>query len=690
MKTIVENSIHYDDETLKALAFGRLSGKTRYLAINRHLDRCPECAAHFYEICEASPLEDAFIAAVTERALDQPPSTRREACLSEAELRALAAGESGRDDSALLEHVGTCAECKRVLDEWRANLELIAALKSATWGRLESVSYAGPSPTSESDRVAAESGGPIEIPGYDILREIHRGGQGIVYKAVQRSTKRAVAVKVLLEGPYADRRGRWRFEREVRLIAMLRHPNIVVIHESGFAQGLHYFAMDYVAGPPLDTYARMRALKVREIVSLFRQVCEAVACAHGHGVIHRDLKPSNILVNDDGRPCVLDFGLAKITHRDIELADQLTVSRPGVMLGTLHYMAPEQTRGNPDEVDVRTDIYALGVILYELLTGKPPYMTGCDLAQAFISIREVDPPRPSSLRPEVRSELDAIVLKCLDKNPDRRYGTASALAQDLEAWMQGRPISAKSASSVYILRKLAARHSFETLVIMSLVLSMIGFGAIMFNSLQHARSAVAQGEVSEALVTKLYRDVEELQRAPLGCAFAAPSLTAIRSKIPLGTIGGHLFTEAQAVLSETSVEDAEGWLTVLKQPVDAGRDYILVGLGNWTENIDLQSGDRRKCTWTVSVVSEERISDSDCEYGKSVPVRLVLRRLHQEVVLESSIDIRANYVSLSLPLSFRQASLGKLRLQAPFPLRILTMGQTGISASPNTRQPNFK
>src|SRR4029079_17617688 len=176
------------------------------------------------------------------------------------------------------------------------------------------------------------------IPGYDIIREIHRGGQGVVYEAVQQATRRTVAVKVLLEGPFASERARWRFEREVKLVATLRHPNIIIIHDSGIAHGHYFFAMDYVRGQPLDTHIRLAQPPLRSVVLMFREICDAVAYAHRRGVIHRDLKPSNILVTPEGAPCVLDFGLAMIISEDQQEANRAGLTVPGNLMGTLRYM----------------------------------------------------------------------------------------------------------------------------------------------------------------------------------------------------------------------------------------------------------------------------------------------------------------------------------------------------------------
>ncbi|MDM8005422.1 MAG: serine/threonine-protein kinase [Phycisphaerae bacterium] len=321
---------------------------------------------------------------------------------------------------------------------------------------------------------------PNAFPGYEIIGEIHRGGQGIVYKAIQVSTRRIVAVKVLLEGALASEQSHWRFEREVKLIAALRHPNIVVIHDSGIAQGRYYFAMEYVPGPPFDTHVRLAKLSVREIVELFCQVCDAVSYAHRHGVIHRDLKPSNILVGEDGKPQVLDFGLAKATDDEVTMAERSLTTMPGQLLGTLRYMSPEQAKGVSEAIDTRTDVYALGVILYEVLAGVVPYATNVELASALRNIQDTDPVRPSRHRREVNSELDAIVLKAMHKDPDRRYPSAAEFCEELKAWLDGRPVTAKSDNAFYVLRKLAVRHYFQTSMVAALIAAVVGFGLISF------------------------------------------------------------------------------------------------------------------------------------------------------------------------------------------------------------------
>ena len=233
---------------------------------------------------------------------------------------------------------------------------------------------------------------PDSFPGYHLIREIHRGGQGVVYQALQESTKRKVAVKVLREGPLAEPRERMRFEREVAILGSLSHPGLVAIHDSGQAAGHFFYVMDYIRGQPLDVYMASGERTVRETMELFAKVCDAVNAAHLKGVIHRDLKPRNILIDADGQPHVVDFGLAKVGGA----ASEQFVTVTGQFVGSLPWASPEQAEGRTEQLDIRTDVYSLGVILYELLTDALPYdVSGVVLPDAVRMICESPPRRPS-------------------------------------------------------------------------------------------------------------------------------------------------------------------------------------------------------------------------------------------------------------------------------------------------------
>ncbi|HVZ93186.1 MAG TPA: serine/threonine-protein kinase, partial [Phycisphaerales bacterium] len=232
---------------------------------------------------------------------------------------------------------------------------------------------ASPRPDSAGLSIAAPM--PDVFPGYEITREIHRGGQGVVYQAIHKATTRKVAIKVMREGPFAGVRDKARFEREVEILAQLDHPNIVGILDSGEASGSFFFVMDYISGRSLDAHIGETDLTIDESLALFAKICDAVNAAHLRGVIHRDLKPGNIRVDGSGEPHILDFGLAKVATGSISGESHphvMTVT--GQFVGSLPWASPEQAAGAVGEIDLRTDVYSLGVILYQMLTGgRFPY-----------------------------------------------------------------------------------------------------------------------------------------------------------------------------------------------------------------------------------------------------------------------------------------------------------------------------
>ncbi len=289
------------------------------------------------------------------------------------------------------------------------------------------------------------------IPGYEILRPIASGGMGRVYAAVQLSTQRTVALKVMLEGPLGSETAKRRFEREVRIAAALRHPHIAQVYESGLHAGRYWFSMELIDGQPLDAAADAAGLSFEQRLTLMATVCEAVGAAHAAGVIHRDLKPSNILVDAKGEPHVLDFGLAKAG--DALQSLDFTLSTPGELMGTPAYMSPEQTAREPDQVTARSDVYALGVILYRLLTGEFPYDVRGRLDEVIRQIATAEPVPPRRYNRALYGETEAILLKALAKQPDERYASAGALGADLRRRLAGAPVEAKLASRRYRLMK---------------------------------------------------------------------------------------------------------------------------------------------------------------------------------------------------------------------------------------------
>ncbi|MFQ5492198.1 MAG: protein kinase, partial [Phycisphaerae bacterium] len=315
--------------------------------------------------------------------------------------------------------------------------------------------------------------------GYEILGEIHRGGQGVVYKAIQEATQRVVALKVLLHESFASEQSRQRFEREIQLVAGLGHPNIVTIYDSGLAQGCYYFAMEYIEGQRLSEYFAGPRRGAVETLALISQISAAIGYAHRHGVVHRDLKPGNILIDSAGQPHIVDFGLAKAAKRG-HGPDRPTLTAPGDVLGTPSYMAPEQFRGDPSGVDARCDVYALGVIIYECLTGRLPRDAECVMAALVTGDMDPgpSPPAPSRLRRDLDSAIDTMTLKCLALAPDRRYADAQELAAELDRYLAGQPILAKRSSLVYrgrtTLRRGVSRHPLGALVVVAVLAIVAG------------------------------------------------------------------------------------------------------------------------------------------------------------------------------------------------------------------------
>src|ERR1043166_8646096 len=297
---------------------------------------------------------------------------------------------------------------------------------------------------------------PKSIGDYEIIRCIGEGGMGVVYEARQASPRRTVALKVIrsvLPSPSMLAR----FQHEAHVLAQLRHPGIAHIYEAavanisladGITASQPYFAMELVKGESLRAYADGRHLNLRQRLELMVLVCQAVQHAHEKGVIHRDLKPDNILVEESGLPRVLDFGVARLSDPD---SDSPTITtRAGEIVGTLAFMSPEQIAGDKTQIDTRCDVYSLGVILYELLTGcLPQNVKGLSLTEAARRIQQDDPPAPSINDKDLRGEVDGIVMKAIDKDPARLYSSAGALAEDIQRYLQNEPVLARRATRAY-------------------------------------------------------------------------------------------------------------------------------------------------------------------------------------------------------------------------------------------------
>ncbi|MBL8819289.1 MAG: serine/threonine protein kinase [Planctomyces sp.] len=271
---------------------------------------------------------------------------------------------------------------------------------------------------------------------YELLNEIDRGGMGIVYRARQRDLDRIVAIKTILASHLAAREEVIRFQSEAKAIARLSHRNIVPIHDSGEDQGRHFFVMDFVQGESLSGRLKRNSVSLNDAVEWMLQIAKAVHYLHQRGIIHRDLKPSNILIDLENRPVITDFGLAKVFDTDS------LETRPGVILGTPSYMSPEQAAGQHQSVSVRSDVYSLGALMYEILTGRPPFRERTPF-DTLVQVLEKDPIQPREIRREIPRRLELICLKCLEKDPALRYATADDLARDLDAYQNDEPLQVR-------------------------------------------------------------------------------------------------------------------------------------------------------------------------------------------------------------------------------------------------------
>jgi non-specific serine/threonine protein kinase/serine/threonine-protein kinase len=390
-----------------------------------------------------------------------------------------------------------------------------------------------PSPDLDSTRTAAASTSSARSFGsYRLLQKIGEGGMGEVWLAEQMAPiRRQVALKVIKAG-MDTAQVVTRFEAERQALALMDHPAIATVFDGGSTpEGRPYFVMEYVKGEPITTYCDRQRLTTQERLELFTQVCEGVQHAHQKGIIHRDLKPSNVLVtiqDDHPVPKIIDFGVAKATAR--HLTERTLYTELGVMIGTPEYMSPEQAEMGGLDIDTRTDVYALGVILYELLTGALPFdrkeLRQAGLAEIQRTIREKEPPRPSTrvtqlgpasteaaknrhtephrLAGQLRGDLDWVTMKALEKDRTRRYQTANALASDVRRHLNSEPVAAGPPSAVYRAKKFVRRHRFGVAVAATLVLLLLAFGATMVVQAQRIARQRDRAERVSAFLVSLF------------------------------------------------------------------------------------------------------------------------------------------------------------------------------------------
>jgi serine/threonine protein kinase/tetratricopeptide (TPR) repeat protein/ribosomal protein L40E len=481
---------------------------------------------------------------------------------------------------------GVCPAC--LLETGLGLLACTSVAAGDDCGSVENVetSDANTAPQTEKARRSEKMLG--DFGDYELLEEIGRGGQGVVYRARQKSLNRTVALKVIGLGHWATEAHLKRFRREAEAAASLEHPCIVPIYEIGEGDGSCYFSMQLIEGGQLGEIARREPMPIRHAAELIAKVARTVHFAHEHRILHRDIKPGNILLDGRGEPHLTDFGLARLVETES------TVTRTMEVLGTPGYMAPEQAVGNNAQVTSATDVYGLGAVLYQLLTGHPPFAGGTTY-ETIKLLLDTEPRQPRLWNPKIDRDLSTICLKCLDKDPQRRYSSAVALAEDLERWLKHEPIEARRAGVLIRGRKWVRRNPTTALFIaLSLVLAAgsswivskselvrqpvtTGIAVLPFENLsEHKENAAFADGVQDDILTKLAKiaDLKVISRT---------SVMDYRGKRNIRRIGNEL--RVSHVL-EGSVRRAGARLHMNTQLIDTRSDTHV-----WAEQYDRDLND---------------------------------------------------------------------------------------------------
>ncbi len=486
-------------------------------------------------------------------------------------------------------------------------------------------------PPLSSAETGTGGGGSFSLPhiaGYEIVRLLGEGGMGAVYEALQDKPHRRVALKVLRHGLLTPALLR-RFNLEVEILGRLEHPAIAHIYDAGSTgsgDGAQpYFAMEFIEGLPITRYVRQHGLTIRDQVQLLIQVAEGVQHAHQKGVIHRDLKPANIFVDARGQPKILDFGVARATESDLQIT--ILPMDAGILLGTLAYMSPEQTSGDATSVDIRSDVYALGMLAYEVLTGRRPYrIDPTQLHDAILTIHEREPPRLSSIKRELKGDLEIIVHKAIEKDKERRYPSAAAMSDDFQRFLRNEPISARPPSAWYQIGKFARRHK-----------SLVGAGIATFLALAAGLALATIGLVRA-------RHAEEASRRAESQAIHERERAESNLKKALDTVDQ--FTTHAARRQLADIPEAE--------PV---REHLLRDAIAFYEQLAADNeGDsklREELSWALTRMAESKLSRGDLEEAR----KLVEQRINQLTSLLESDPHNSGYLR---ELARSWSSLGRI------------------------------
>ena len=424
---------------------------------------------------------------------------------------------------------------------------------------------------------AATPGTPAPVsayPGYEILEEIAHGGMGIVYKARHTALGRMVALKVLIAGEHASPDMLDRFQRESRAAARLDHPHIVHVYDAARSGNVHFFTMRLVDGHPLSHLARAKPLPPRRALEIARTVALALDYAHGQGIIHRDVKPGNILIDAAGEPHVADFGLAKdaSTH-----GATMSVAA----LGTPSYASPEQVAGQRDRVDARTDVYGLGATLYEMLTGRPPFV-GDSVFTVIADVLGREPTPPRALNPNLHRDIETICLKAMEKSPSRRYASAAAMAEDIRRYLDGEPILARPVSRGERLARAVVKH--RVVALLGLVVVLLAGGWVGWwdmtaseRAMERERTRAAEEALDKAqrvsrVLARWARLAEDVRRIE-GAAYdpsLAPEARRARVTEPWLRVQAFLAETPDDPASRAAARALAGWARLLAEGQEAG------------------------------------------------------------------------------------------------------------------------
>jgi formylglycine-generating enzyme required for sulfatase activity/predicted Ser/Thr protein kinase len=519
----------------------------------------------------------------------------------------------GAERSAYLERLGhedeaVRRELERLLAADESDEGILATLDVGAADRSWSV------PTRRPERIGA----------YTITGTLGVGGMGVVYRAEQEHPHRAVALKVL-RPDVISRQSMRRFEHEAQVLARLQHPGIGHVYEAGrHDAGLGaqpFFVMELVEGPPLTEFASSRGLDTHERLELFIKVCRAVEHAHGKGVIHRDLKPANILVSAEGEPKVLDFGVARLTDSDVRTTTLRT--DVGQVIGTVAYMSPEQVSGDTEALDRRSDVYALGVVLYELLAGSLPLdLRQRSIPEAARMIQEDDPVPLSSIDRHLRGDLDTIAAKALEKSAERRYPSAAALADDIERHLRYEPVLARPPGFVDGLRKFGRRHPAAaaglagafTVVLATAIVFLSMYGATR-QALHEKRAALDDTHEANRRAASTARDLWESTSATEPETWLDP--------------------DAQATAAAARNAAARGAVAFDAERFDVAAESFVDALSGWHEAERLQQSTVERIIATVrTAVAERRLHSAEAALG-----RLRALRIDDDVVRPLAADV---------------------------------------------------